>query len=182
MVAHTGLEPVISALRGQRVNQLHQCAARVLDYRCRHLRSQVWHTFGPLQPANYTSPLIFESTAERMLYSRTLSSRAKLNSSLGSSTVPDVRAFAVIISIELIVNEFMPSVFLGLSAMPSARIACLLSKFSALVELESSMSNPLCNLSVLCVSVLSALARSFTTESRRTQRLHRENLIQWRIA
>lgn len=26
MVAHTGLEPVISALRGQRVNQLHQCA------------------------------------------------------------------------------------------------------------------------------------------------------------
>ena len=27
MVAHTGLEPVISALRGQRVNQLHQCAA-----------------------------------------------------------------------------------------------------------------------------------------------------------
>ena len=27
LVAHTGLEPVISALRGQRVNQLHQCAA-----------------------------------------------------------------------------------------------------------------------------------------------------------
>lgn len=27
VVAHTGLEPVISALRGQRVNQLHQCAA-----------------------------------------------------------------------------------------------------------------------------------------------------------
>lgn len=26
VVAHTGLEPVISALRGQRVNQLHQCA------------------------------------------------------------------------------------------------------------------------------------------------------------
>ena len=26
LVAHTGLEPVISALRGQRVNQLHQCA------------------------------------------------------------------------------------------------------------------------------------------------------------
>ena len=29
VVAHTGLEPVISALRGQRVNQLHQCAAEV---------------------------------------------------------------------------------------------------------------------------------------------------------
>jgi hypothetical protein len=28
MVAHTGLEPVISALRGQRVNQLHQCAVK----------------------------------------------------------------------------------------------------------------------------------------------------------
>ena len=26
MVAHTGLEPVISALRGQRVSRLHQCA------------------------------------------------------------------------------------------------------------------------------------------------------------
>jgi hypothetical protein len=34
VVAHTGLEPVISALRGQRVNQLHQCAACwSLDYR-----------------------------------------------------------------------------------------------------------------------------------------------------
>ena len=32
MVAHTGLEPVISALRGQRVNQLHQCAALALDF------------------------------------------------------------------------------------------------------------------------------------------------------
>ena len=31
MVAHTGLEPVISALRGQRVNQLHQCA--IFDFR-----------------------------------------------------------------------------------------------------------------------------------------------------
>src|SRR5581483_5213444 len=28
LAAHTGLEPVISALRGQRVNQLHQCATR----------------------------------------------------------------------------------------------------------------------------------------------------------
>ncbi len=28
LVAHTGLEPVISALRGQRVNQLHQCAVK----------------------------------------------------------------------------------------------------------------------------------------------------------
>src|SRR5213595_2201557 len=34
LAAHTGLEPVISALRGQRVNQLHQCAAIGLwDYR-----------------------------------------------------------------------------------------------------------------------------------------------------
>ena len=32
MVAHTGLEPVISALRGQRVNQLHQCAVvRIIE-------------------------------------------------------------------------------------------------------------------------------------------------------
>ena len=31
VVAHTGLEPVISALRGQRVNQLHQCAAGKLE-------------------------------------------------------------------------------------------------------------------------------------------------------
>jgi hypothetical protein len=30
MVAHTGLEPVISALRGQRVNQLHQCAVETM--------------------------------------------------------------------------------------------------------------------------------------------------------
>jgi hypothetical protein len=35
MVAHTGLEPVISALRGQRVNQLHQCALLEIDYRYR---------------------------------------------------------------------------------------------------------------------------------------------------
>jgi hypothetical protein len=34
VVAHTGLEPVISALRGQRVNQLHQCALAGRDYRC----------------------------------------------------------------------------------------------------------------------------------------------------
>ena len=34
VAAHTGLEPVISALRGQRVNRLHQCAAEVWDYRC----------------------------------------------------------------------------------------------------------------------------------------------------
>ena len=33
VAAHTGLEPVISALRGQRVNRLHQCAAEVWDYR-----------------------------------------------------------------------------------------------------------------------------------------------------
>lgn len=33
LVAHTGLEPVISALRGQRVNQLHQCAAAGWNYR-----------------------------------------------------------------------------------------------------------------------------------------------------
>ena len=42
MVAHTGLEPVISALRGQRVNQLHQCAVVKLDYRYRDSPSQVW--------------------------------------------------------------------------------------------------------------------------------------------
>lgn len=30
MAAHTGIEPVLSALRGQRVNQLHQCAAKSL--------------------------------------------------------------------------------------------------------------------------------------------------------
>jgi hypothetical protein len=35
LVAHTGLEPVISALRGQRVNQLHQCAVVEIDYRYR---------------------------------------------------------------------------------------------------------------------------------------------------
>ena len=33
LAAHTGLEPVISALRGQRVNQLHQCAAADWNYR-----------------------------------------------------------------------------------------------------------------------------------------------------
>ena len=32
LVAHTGLEPVISALRGQRVNQLHQCALPSANY------------------------------------------------------------------------------------------------------------------------------------------------------
>ena len=32
LAAHTGLEPVISALRGQRVNQLHQCAVgRIIE-------------------------------------------------------------------------------------------------------------------------------------------------------
>ena len=34
VAAHTGLEPVISALRGQRVNRLHQCAAADWNYRC----------------------------------------------------------------------------------------------------------------------------------------------------
>jgi hypothetical protein len=29
VVAHTGLEPVVSALRGQRVSRLHQCAVAV---------------------------------------------------------------------------------------------------------------------------------------------------------
>lgn len=33
LAAHTGLEPVISALRGQRVNRLHQCAAEDSNYR-----------------------------------------------------------------------------------------------------------------------------------------------------
>ena len=34
VVAHTGLEPVISALRGQRVSRLHQCAVVEWNYRC----------------------------------------------------------------------------------------------------------------------------------------------------
>lgn len=34
LVAHTGLEPVVSALRGQRVSRLHQCASEDWDYRC----------------------------------------------------------------------------------------------------------------------------------------------------
>ncbi len=34
VVAHTGLEPVVSALRGQRVSRLHQCAAADWDYSC----------------------------------------------------------------------------------------------------------------------------------------------------
>jgi hypothetical protein len=34
VVAHTGLEPVVSALRGQRVSRLHQCAVSVWNYRC----------------------------------------------------------------------------------------------------------------------------------------------------
>ena len=33
VVAHTGLEPVVSALRGQRVSRLHQCAAADSHYR-----------------------------------------------------------------------------------------------------------------------------------------------------
>lgn len=33
MVAHTGLEPVVSALRGQRVSRLHQCALAGWNYR-----------------------------------------------------------------------------------------------------------------------------------------------------
>src|SRR6185295_9638472 len=43
LVAHTGLEPVISALRGQRVNQLHQCAVveQPADYRC---QCEAWQT------------------------------------------------------------------------------------------------------------------------------------------
>ena len=42
LVAHTGLEPVISALRGQRVNQLHQCAVEqqlIIDGQC-----EAWQT------------------------------------------------------------------------------------------------------------------------------------------
>jgi hypothetical protein len=42
LVAHTGLEPVISALRGQRVNQLHQCAVEqqlIID-----ARREAWQT------------------------------------------------------------------------------------------------------------------------------------------
>jgi hypothetical protein len=41
VAAHTGLEPVISALRGQRVNQLHQCAAEVRIIGGRSRSSQV---------------------------------------------------------------------------------------------------------------------------------------------
>ena len=33
VVAHTGLEPVVSALRGQRVSRLHQCALKDWNYR-----------------------------------------------------------------------------------------------------------------------------------------------------
>ena len=33
VVAHTGLEPVVSALRGQRVSRLHQCAVVDWHYR-----------------------------------------------------------------------------------------------------------------------------------------------------
>ena len=33
LVAHTGLEPVVSALRGQRVSRLHQCAVADSHYR-----------------------------------------------------------------------------------------------------------------------------------------------------
>src|SRR5204862_7299778 len=40
LAAHTGLEPVISALRGQRVNQLHHCAVK-RDYRERQDDLQV---------------------------------------------------------------------------------------------------------------------------------------------
>ena len=39
VVAHTGLEPVVSALRGQRVSRLHQCALADWNYRCRATRS-----------------------------------------------------------------------------------------------------------------------------------------------
>ena len=37
LVAHTGLEPVVSALRGQRVSRLHQCALaeRIIGLRWR---------------------------------------------------------------------------------------------------------------------------------------------------
>ena len=47
LVAHTGLEPVISALRGQRVNELHQCAARkrrLIIEACR----EGWQTMRPV--------------------------------------------------------------------------------------------------------------------------------------
>ena len=39
VVAHTGLEPVVSALRGQRVSRLHQCAVVDSNYRCATTRS-----------------------------------------------------------------------------------------------------------------------------------------------
>ncbi len=42
VAAHTGLEPVISALRGQRVNRLHQCAAADWNYRCAAVAEASW--------------------------------------------------------------------------------------------------------------------------------------------
>lgn len=42
LAAHTGLEPVISALRGQRVNRLHQCAAADWNYRCAAVAEASW--------------------------------------------------------------------------------------------------------------------------------------------
>jgi hypothetical protein len=63
LAAHTGLEPVISALRGQRVNQLHQCAV-ALDYRGRAYPSQVHYILAKSD----VSPVTF-SRFPRMLYS-----------------------------------------------------------------------------------------------------------------
>src|SRR5690349_18773170 len=62
MVAHTGLEPVISALRGQRVNQLHQCAVPTMDYRFAIANRQVCSSLGPSGPK---TPLCY--TALRLL-------------------------------------------------------------------------------------------------------------------
>ena len=64
MVAHTGLEPVISALRGQRVNQLHQCAAvRLWDYRGRTILVASCLSFGYLRKTQECAQLIRELIA-----------------------------------------------------------------------------------------------------------------------
>ena len=57
LAAHTGLEPVISALRGQRVNQLHQCAVRS-DYRGQRRGLASW-LLGARTPSSARSGTMF---------------------------------------------------------------------------------------------------------------------------
>ncbi len=58
LVAHTGLEPVISALRGQRVNQLHQCAKQVWIIETHRVTAQADRTegAGALQEPSAVAP------------------------------------------------------------------------------------------------------------------------------